>query len=126
MRYAEVAAGAVKHALRFTVGSTQQGYIHPATHAAGSSNASLPPMGLRVRLKAGKTVAGASPAAQTLITAMKTYGLILADNGSNWYITGDMNDGWSTIQSGIQSAFNQIHGSDFEAVNSGAISTAGL
>lgn len=126
VRYAEVAAGAVKHALRFTVGSTQQGYIHPATHAAGSSNASLPPMGLRVRLKAGKTVAGASPAAQTLITAMKTYGLILADNGSNWYITGDMNDGWSTIQSGIQSAFNQIHGSDFEAVNSGAISTAGL
>jgi hypothetical protein len=57
---------------------------------------------------------------------MKTYGLILADNGSNWYVTGDTNDGWSSVTGGIQSAFSQIHGSDFEVVESGPLSTDNL
>jgi hypothetical protein len=126
VRYAEVAAGAIKHAIRFTLKSTQQAYIHPATHAAGKDNASLPPMGLRVRLKANVTVANASPAAEVLIAAMKTYGLILADNGSNWYITGDTNDGWSSVSGGIQTAFGKLHGSDFEVVDSGPLSTNDL
>lgn len=126
VRYDEIVAGEIKHAIRFTMKSTQQAYIHPATHAAGKVNASLPPMGLRVRLKSSVNISGASAGAQVVLKAMKTYGLILADNGSNWYVTGDMNDGWSGVQSGIQSALSQVHGSDFEAVESGPLSTNNL
>jgi len=57
---------------------------------------------------------------------MKQYGLILADNGSNWYVSGDSDDGWSPLMDGITQAFSQVHGSDFEAVHTGTVSTAGL
>jgi hypothetical protein len=121
VRVSEVTAGVINHALRFTVSSTQQAYIHPATHAAGSSNASLPPMGLRVRLKASFDLSAYSGPAKVILTAMKQYGLLLADNGSNWYITGDSDDGWSPLMSGIAQAFNGVHGSDFEAVDTGPL-----
>jgi hypothetical protein len=89
VRYDEVAAGAIAHALRFTAGQTRRAYIYPARHYASSStSASLPPMGLRVRLKASFTTAGLSPQARVIAEALKRYGMILADNGSPWYITG--------------------------------------
>lgn len=119
VRYDEVKAGKIEHALRVTVDASFQGFIHPATHAAGDANASLPPMGLRLRLKPGVNPAGASPEAQVIIAAMKKYGLIVADNGSGWYIQGDTHDGWTPIIDGIISAFGKIHGSDFEAVDTG-------
>jgi hypothetical protein len=126
VRVSEVQAGAIHHALRFTVASSQQGYIHPATHAAGQANTSLPPMGLRVRLKASFDLSSFSGPALVILTAMKQYGLILADNGSNWYVTGDSSDDWTPLMDGVSTAFGQVHGSDFEAVDTGPISTAGL
>ncbi|MGA3121273.1 MAG: hypothetical protein ABSF69_10950 [Polyangiaceae bacterium] len=126
VRLSEVEAGSIEHAMRFTVATSQQGYIHPATHAAGSSDTSLPPMGLRVRLKASFDLSSFSGPALVILTAMKQYGLMVADNGSDWYITGDSNDGWSPRMDAISSAFAQVFGSDFEAVYTGAISTAGL
>ncbi len=121
VRLSEVQAGAIQHALRFTVSSTQQGFIHPATHAAGKSNTSLPPMGLRLRLKGAFDASAFTGAAKVILTAMKQYGLILADNGSNWYVTGDSDDGWSPLMDGITQALSQVHGSDFEAVYTGPI-----
>lgn len=133
VRFDEANAGAIKHAIRFTMDTTQQAYIHPATHAAGDSGAKLPPMGLRLRLKPGVAIGSYSKWAQAILQAMKTYGIILADNGSNWYISGEEHDGWkgaagggSTIMETIIDAFDNIHGSDFEAVDTGATSTAGL
>jgi hypothetical protein len=126
VRLAEVQAGSIQHALRFTVSSTQQGYIHPATHAAGSSNTSLPPMGLRVRLKASFDLSPFSGPAKVVLLAMQQYGLILADNGSNWYVSGDSDDGWSSLMDTMGQALSKVKGSDFEAVETGPISTAGL
>jgi hypothetical protein len=122
----EVQSGAINHALRFTVSSTQQAYIHPATHAAGQANANLPPMGLRLRLKASFDLSSYSGPSLVILTAMRQYGLILADNGSNWYITGDSDDGWTNVMDAIATAFGTVHGSDFEAVDTGPLSTAGL
>lgn len=126
VKLSEVQAGSIQHALRFTVSNTQEGYIHPATHAAGTANASLPPMGLRVRLQASFDLSGFSGPALVILTAMQQYGLILADNGGNWFVTGDSNDGWTPLMDAISSAFSQVDGSNFEAVYTGPISTAGL
>jgi hypothetical protein len=126
VRLAEVQAGAIQHALRFTVSSTQQAYIHPATHAAGSADTSLPPMGLRVRLKASFDLSPFSGPAKVVLLAMQQYGLILADNGGNWFVSGDSDDGWSSLMDAMLKAFSQVHGSDFEAVDTGPLSTAGL
>jgi hypothetical protein len=126
VKVSEVQAGAVKHAVRFTMNSTQQGYIHPATHAAGSADASLPPMGLRLRLKAGFDTSPFTGPTLVILTALAQYGLILADNGSDWYISGDSDDAWAPLMDQLVSDFGKIHGSDFEAVDTGPISTAGL
>jgi hypothetical protein len=123
VRYQEVMAGEIKHAIRFTVSRTSNGYIHPATHFAGSSNTSLPPMGLRVRLKAAFDTSKLTGPTLVIATAMKKYGLILADNGSNWYITGESNEGWEPLMDGLLAGLRQIHGSDFEAVDTGPILT---
>ena len=114
-------AGAIHHALRFTVAHTQQGYIHPATHAAGTNNTSLPPMGLRLRLKASFDLSQFTGAAAVILTAMKQYGLILADNGSNWFVTGDSDDAWIPLMDGVNTALAQVTGDDFEAVQTGPI-----
>jgi hypothetical protein len=121
VRVSEVQAGAIHHALRFTVSRTQQGYIHPATHAAGTSNTSLPPMGLRIRLKASFDVSKFTGAAAVILTAMQQYGLILADNGSNWFVSGDSDDAWTPLMDGVNTALSQVTGGDFEAVQTGAI-----
>jgi hypothetical protein len=89
VRYDEVAAGAIRHALRFTTDRTRRAYQYPARHyASSSSSTSLPPMGLRVRLKASYDTSGFSPHARTIAEALKRYGMILADNGSPWYVSG--------------------------------------
>ena len=126
VKVSEVNAGAIHHAMRFTVSKSQQAYIHPATHAAGDANTSLPPMGLRLRLKPGFSTAGFTGATLVILTAMKEYGLILADNGSNWYVSGDSDDGWTSLMDQLVSDFGKVTGNDFEAVQTGPLSTAGL
>jgi hypothetical protein len=119
VRYPEVHAGQIDHALRVTVPSTQSGYIHPATHYASSnSNASLPPMGLRLRLKAGYPLAGFDGESLIILRALKRYGLIVADNGSPWYITGAPNPHWNDAN---LEQIKRVPGSAFEAVYSGPI-----
>jgi hypothetical protein len=126
VKVSEVQAGSINHAIRFTMNSTQQAYIHPATHAAGTKDATLPPMGLRLRLKASFDTSAFSGPTKVILVAMQQYGLILADNGSDWYFSGDSDDAWSPMMEKLVTDFGKVHGSDFEAVESGAISTAGL
>ncbi len=115
-RYDEVAAGEITHALRFTAPSTRRAYIWPARHYASSStNPALPPMGQRFRLKAGFDISGFSPQVQVILRALKKYGMILADNGSSWYISGVPDLGWN--DDALVSELRQVRGDDFEAVD---------
>ena len=119
VRYPEVAGGHINHALRVTVPSTQRGYIHPATHfASASSDPNLPPMGLRLRLKASYSLAPFHGEALVVLEALKRYGLIVADNGSPWFITGAPNSGWDDED---LEELKQVPGSAFEAVETGTI-----
>jgi hypothetical protein len=114
-RYDEVARGVIDHALRFTVERTRKAYIYPARHYASSSDdASLPPMGLRVRLKASVDISGFPRQARIVLQALKTYGMILADNGSNWYVSGAPDPHWSND---ALHTIDRIMGSDFEVVD---------
>ena len=114
VRYDEVAAGAIRHALRFTAERTAKAHIHPARHNAGESDASLPPMGLRVRLKASVDISGYSKQARVVLRALKTYGMILADNGSNWFISGASDHRYHDDE---LRDLKKIKGSDFEVVD---------
>jgi hypothetical protein len=119
VRYPEVHSGQIDHALRVTVPATQRGYIHPATHyASSSSDPALPPMGLRLRLKASFNLAGYHGQALVVLRALKRYGLIVADNGSPWYITGAPNPRWNNED---LDQLKSVPGSAFEAVSSGPI-----
>jgi hypothetical protein len=113
-RYDEASTGTINHALRITVPRSQQAYIWPARHSAGAGNANLPPMGLRLRLKASVDISSFPPQARAVAQALKTYGAIVADNGSAWYISGTQDERWSNDQ---LSALSQLVGSDFEAVD---------
>jgi hypothetical protein len=118
-RYDEVAAGAILHALRFTAPVTRTGFIYPARHQAGESNdPALPPMGLRVRLKASVDITGFPVQARVVLRALKRYGMILADNGSPWYITGAPNAGWDDDD---LHQLQRIKGSDFEVVDTSTL-----
>lgn len=119
VRYDEVAAGVIRHALRFTVWRTQHGYILPATHYAGNTP-SAPPMGLRLRLKASYDISAASPQAKVILQALKTYGMIVADNGSSWFISGAYNPGWDDNDLNY---LKGVPGSEFEVVDTGPIVT---
>jgi hypothetical protein len=95
-RYDEVAAGQINHALRFTLQSSRAAFVPPASHwAANSSNALAAPMGMRLRLKAGFDISSFSAANQVILTALKKYGMIMADNGSTMYISGAPDDNWN-------------------------------
>lgn len=120
VRYDEaVELGAIRHALRFTVSRTQRAYIPPATHFASSrTDANLPPMGLRVRLKASFDVSPFPPAVQTILRAMKTYGMFVADNGSNWYVSGAPDSRWSDDE---LRTLRNVRGRDFEVVYTGEL-----
>jgi hypothetical protein len=118
-RYPEVATGQIDHVLRVTVPETQDGYIHPATHyASSSSDPSLPPMGLRLRLKASYSLAGFTGESLVILVALKRYGLIVADNGSPWFITGAPNPHWNDEN---LEQIKRVPGSEFEAVETGPI-----
>jgi len=119
VRYPEVRAGEIDHALRVTVPRTQSGYIHPATHfASSSSDPDLPPMGLRLRLKAGYSLAGFHGQSLIVLRALKRYGLIVADNGSPWYITGAPDPHWNDAD---LEQIKRVPGAAFEAVDTGPI-----
>jgi hypothetical protein len=97
VRYDEVASGAIHHAFRFTLPHTSGAFTPPASHsAANTSDTSAPPMGMRLRLKSSYNISGFSPQMQVILTAMKTYGLILADNGSSLYVTGAPDSRWGS------------------------------
>ncbi len=113
LRYEEVAAGSIPHALRVTASSTQDTYLYPARHQAGSANANLPPMGLRLRLKAGYDISGYTGAARVVLEALKKHGLIVADNGSSWYISSTVDSRWASINI---TAIRNVPGNAFEAV----------
>src|SRR6266404_5745510 len=96
LQYDEVASGVVDHAIRFTAQRTDRSFVWPARHQAGAArDATLPPMGARFRLRSDFNVAGYSAQTRVVLTAMQRYGLILADNGSNWFFQGDVSSGWS-------------------------------
>jgi hypothetical protein len=119
VRYDEaVTNGVINHALRFTVNSSQNGFISPANHSAGSANTSLPPMGLRVRLKASVSTAGYPPEVTVILTCLQKYGMFVADNGSSWYISGAPDSRWS--DSNLHT-ISQLTGADFECVQTGTI-----
>jgi hypothetical protein len=123
VRYPEVREGRIDHALRVTVARTQRGYIHPATHfASGSSDPSLPPMGLRLRLRASYSLAGFHGESLVVLRALKRYGLIVADNGSSWYITGAPDRRWNDED---LEQIKRVPGSAFEAVRTGPIRRVG-
>jgi hypothetical protein len=113
-RYDEVKRGVIDHALRFTVQRTRRAYVFPARHFASDSNdPNLPPMGLRLRLKGSFDVSGFPRQARIVLVALKRYGMLVADNGSNWYITGAPDPRWSNDQ---LHTLGRVQGSDFEVV----------
>ncbi len=119
VRYPEVQRGQIDHALRVTVRETQRGYIHPATHfASSSSNPDLPPMGLRLRLSASFDLAPYHGEALVILEALKRFGLIVADNGSPWFITGAPSTRWNEED---LNELKSVPGSAFEAVETGPI-----
>ena len=118
-RYDEVAAGRIDHALRFTVARTRRAYVWPARHFASSlTDASLPPMGLRLRLKASFDIAGFPPQARVVLQALKQYGMIVADNGSSWFISGAPDSRWSNDD---LHTLGQVPGSAFEVVDTSSL-----
>lgn len=121
-RYDEVGGmREIRHALRFTVTRTRRAYTHPATHFASSNtSSSLPPMGMRVRLKANYDISSFPPHAQVILRALKKYGLILADNGGNWFVSGAPDTRWDDDQ---LNTLKRVKGRDFEVVKMGEIIT---
>jgi hypothetical protein len=118
-RYDEVAAGAILHALRFTVPETRRAFIYPARHFASDLTGSqFPPMGLRVRLKRNVDISGFGPQSRVILRALKRYGMILADNGSPWFVTGAPDPGWDDDE---LHHLQQITGRDFEVVDTSSL-----
>lgn len=116
VRYDEVAAGSINHAIRFTAVQTRRAYVWPARHYASSLTLlQYPSMGQRFRLKANFDISGFPTEMQVILRTMKKYGLILADNGSNWFVTGTQDDRWNNDM--LVAGFRQLKGSDFEAVD---------
>jgi len=119
IRYDEIQKGYINHAIRFTAPETQAGFIHPATHfASDSTNPDLPPMGLRLRLEASYPITGFPRTDRIILQAMKTYGLILADNGSPWFFQGATDPRWNDT---ILDQLKSVPASAFEVVQTGPI-----
>ena len=118
VRYDEVAAGHLNHAIRITFDSTRNAWVHPASHCAGdTSSPNAPAMGTRLRLKAGYGLGGFSGGAKVIAEALKHYGMIVADNGSNWYLSGSSDRRWSDEN---LNQLKRIPGSAFQVVRSAA------
>jgi hypothetical protein len=121
LRYDEIAAGEIRHALRVSVPRTQRAFVDPATHwASDDTDPSLPPMGLRLRLKASVDAATFPGAAQVIVTALQRYGLLVAENGNAWWLSGVSDARFSTAE---LAALQTITGDSFEAVSTGPLTT---
>jgi hypothetical protein len=117
VRYDELAAGHIDHALRFTLARTQRAYLHPATHFASSTtDPNVPPMGLRLRLKASFDVSAYHGQARVVLDALKKYGMIVADNGSNWFVSGAADARFDDTD---LNQVKSVPGSAFEVVDTG-------
>jgi hypothetical protein len=120
VRFDEVAAGEVRHALRFTAPQTRRSFVWPARHYASNlTGSNYPPMGQRFRLKAVVDISRFSAEVQVILRALKTYGMFLADNGSAWYLSGAPDSRWNNDL--LASELGQIKGSDFEAVDESSL-----
>jgi hypothetical protein len=118
-RYEDVAQGRIDHALRFTANRTRRAYIYPARHfASDATDPTLPPMGLRMRLKASYPIAGFPRQSRIVLAALKRYGMIVADNGSSWYVTGAPDSRWSNDD---LHALHNVPGSAFEVVDTSSL-----
>lgn len=118
-RYDEVRAGAIRHALRFTVASTRRAYVYPARHyASDRTDPSFPPMGLRLRLRASFDTRGFPRQSRIVLGALKRYGMILADNGSDWYVSGAPDQRWSNDD---LHSLGRVKGADFEVVDTSSL-----
>jgi hypothetical protein len=119
VRYPEIQARAINHAIRFTAPRTRSSHIYPARHHAGVGwSSSLPPMGTRVRLKNGFDISRFSPRVRIILLAMKRYGMILADNGSAWYFSGTSDVRWSDEE---LNQLKTLHGRNFEVVDTSSL-----
>lgn len=119
VRLEEVQAGVIRHALRFTTRRTQRAFVHPATHfASDDSDPDLPPMGLRVRLKPSYDIARFGGASRVVLEALRRYGMFLADNGSDWFISGETNRAWDDDD---LEQLKGVPGSAFEVVRLGEL-----
>jgi hypothetical protein len=116
--YGEAASGAIRHALRFTAPCTSRRYVYPARHEAGSCGSSAPPMGLRVRLKASVDISRLPHQARIVAQTLKTYGMILADNGSPWFISGAPSPHWNDD---ALHQLDQLTGRDFQVVDTSSL-----
>jgi len=122
-RWDEVSRGVIDHALRFTAARTRRAYVYPARHyASSSSDPSLPPMGLRVRLKASVNIAPFPRQARVVLRALQRYGMILADNGAPWYVSGAPNRHWSHD---AVHTLGRLTGADFEVVDTSSLPEPG-
>ena len=118
-RWDEVKRGVIDHALRFTAPATRRAFVYPARHyASASTDPALPPMGLRVRLKASFDTSGFPPQARVILEALKRYGMILADNGSPWYISGAPDPRWSNDD---LHSLGRVPGSAFQVVDTSSV-----
>ena len=123
VRQQEVAAGTISHALRFTVQKSRKAYVLPATHwASSSTNPAHPPMGLRLRLKASFDISGFSKSNQVILKALKAYGMFVADNGSDWFLSGAPSPKWDDDD--LHKLKSGVKGKDFEVVDTGTIQTS--
>jgi len=122
VRYDEVVTnGVINHALRFTVDKTRHAYVSPARHyASNNTSVNLPPMGMRVRLKASFDISKFPKAAQVILTCLKKYGMFVADNGSNWYISGAPDARWDDD---VMNTLKTVEGKNFEVVKMGTVTT---
>jgi hypothetical protein len=118
-RYDEVASGSIDHALRFTVRRSRRAYVYPARHFASQyTSRALPPMGLRLRLRSSFPVWTFPPQARVVLRALKRYGMIVADNGSSWYVSGAPDPGWDNDD---LHSLHRVKGSDFRVVATGSL-----
>jgi hypothetical protein len=119
VQFDQVASGEIRHALRFTVQETRRAYVWPARHyASDSDDPDLPPMGQRFRLRSNYPVAGHSPQVQVILVCLQRYGMFLADNGSNWYLSGVPDERWDND---VLHELHDVQGSDFEAVDQSSL-----
>src|SRR5438128_1051573 len=122
LRLDEVRAGDVDHVVRVTAARTDRSYLWPARHQAGSADdPGLPPMGAWFRMKADVPIGAYLPQTQVILRAFKTHGLIVADNGSNWYFTGSADDGWDTR---VLDELKSIPAGDFDAVDASSLTAS--